>query len=136
MSLDPKERPDWAAAGWDWTGADDQRHARPPVNPQFQELLGAMGLEMTYKLVLKKDLETIQSTLELAKAALHEVPEFKPPDPAAVEMLLEKLSELSAESFVMHEKLARLRRDYWHNIVRAFAAGAIMAWVLWNLLSK
>ncbi len=106
MSLDPKDKPDWATAGWDWPSAGDDRILVPrPTTP-------AVG---GYKLLAVEDLQEIYKTLKVAHA-LHETPAAK------------KLEELSAELFILREK-----RNYWLDTLRAFAAGVLVAWIAWTM---
>lgn len=99
MSLE-KKGPDWAGAGWNWSGGDDDRIRVPRPTT----------------ILLAKVLETVQ-------AAFEETPELEE----------KKFEEFAAELFILREKHSKLGRDYWHNLVRAFAAGVIVAWIAWTI---
>jgi len=113
-----KKGPDWAGAGWNWSGGDDDRIRVP--RPTTILLAKA---EATYKLIEVKDLEEIQKVLEAAHAAFEDTPDLEE----------KKFEELAAELFILREKHSKLGRDYWHNLVRAFAAGVIVAWIAWTI---
>ena len=184
MTLDPKDRPDWAAAGWDWTGGDDDRVLvyRPATGGK-------------YKLVSIAELEAVQASLVRAHKLLEEKPELKAPDLAPLletvdELLDEKKKAgglwiptkpedkgkslaqtilekslpagfkvwpvdefpppihpmcksviapptgLQAELFLLREKVARLKVDFWLNLFRAFTAGAIAAYIVRDLWER
>ena len=73
-----------------------------------------------------EDLKAAKKALEEAYVCLNEIPELD----------AKPFEEIAAELFVLHEKYAKLQRDCWINLVRAFATGAIVAWVVWDLLGK
>lgn len=144
MSLE-KKGPDWAGAGWDWTGGDDDRIRVPrplkPVDAQFQDFLKACGLEMTsdsethtYKLVELKDLEEIQKALEVAHATLQEQPELDTKKFAELSAKSKKAFDETIEKMLeLHRELTDLRSKYHYNILRAFGAGVLLAWIAWTI---
>lgn len=98
------DRPDFTGAGWHWSGGGEHR------------------------LVPKESLEELHTTLESALANLHKVPEV---DEEKARQILEPLCRELVE---LRHRYAKLLRDYWHNIFRAVAIGALVAWVLWQSL--
>lgn len=72
------------------------------------------------------DLKAAKKALEEAYVCLNEIPELD----------AKPFEEIAAKLFILQEKHKELRRDCWINHLRFFAAGAIVAWVLWDLLAK
>lgn len=111
------DRPDFEGAGWGWSGAGDEDRLRIPRPAE-------PGI---YKLVPKKGLEELQDTL----LEIDKIYKLEKVDEATYKATVERLC---AATWILQERYAKLRRDYWHNIARAFAFGVLVAWLLWSLL--
>lgn len=142
MTLAPKDRPDWAAAGWDWTGGGDDRLRIPRPAPG------------DYTLVAVAELKAVQAALAKAHASLAEkgaLEELKPPlhpmckseitpeveiQPVDPGIMGQAFNKLSAELLVLQEQRVKDRADLWATMFRAFAAGALVAWILRDVWSR
>ncbi len=131
MTLEKNEAPDWRAAGLDYVGGDRQRRRAPDLTGLFPlgklEKINATDLPPAVKEAFEKlSLKKGPSPGPLTGEPFGAPPKFDGPTP-------EVIAELRSDLFDVQKDFQDLRRGYWLNLLRAFAAGVIIAWIAWTI---